>query len=37
MERVTSVEKDIVSKYSNLGKTDTEIFKEIANTILYKI
>ena len=28
---VTSVEKDIVSKYSNLGKTDTEIFKEIAN------
>ena len=29
---VTSVEKDIVSKYSNLGKTDTEIFKEIANS-----
>ncbi len=28
---VTSVEKDIISKYSNLGKTDTEIFKEIAN------
>lgn len=28
---VTSVEKDIVLKYSNLGKTDTEIFKEIAN------
>lgn len=30
---VTSVESDIVKKYSGIGKTDTEIFKKIAENI----
>ena len=30
---VTSVEKDITLKYSNLGSSDTEIFKKMANNI----
>jgi len=30
---VTSVENDITQKYKNLGKTDTEIFKKMANNI----
>lgn len=30
---VTSVEKDIVDKYSDTGKTDTEIFKQMAHNI----
>ena len=30
---VTSVEKDITLKYSNLGASDTEIFKKMANNI----
>ena len=30
---VTSVEPDITKKYSNLGNTDTEIFKKMANNI----
>ena len=30
---VTSVEQDIKLKYSNFGKTDSEIFKKIANNI----
>ena len=30
---VTSVEKDITLKYSNLGTSDTEIFKKMANNI----
>ena len=30
---ITSLEKNIISKYSNFGKTDTEIFKSLANQI----
>ena len=30
---ITSVEKDITSKYPMLGKTDTEIFKKMATNI----
>ena len=30
---ITSVEKDITLKYSNLGNSDTEIFKKMANNI----
>lgn len=30
---ITSVESDIVKKYSNLGNSDTEIFKNIANNL----
>ena len=30
---ITSLEDDIISKYSNYGKTDTEIFQRMSNNI----
>ena len=30
---ITSLEKDVVNKYAELGNTDTEIFKKMAHDI----